>query len=55
MPHTRARPTRDGTVVTVVACPSVTCEALGQPVGDEARNDDAAIALWNRLGGRKVA
>lgn len=55
MPHTRARSRADGTVVTLVACPNLDCEAIGPAVEDEARNDATAVALWNRDGGRKAA
>jgi hypothetical protein len=55
IPHFRYRPTREGTVITTVACPNLGCEALGPSVEDFERNAALAADQWNRLGGRKAA
>jgi hypothetical protein len=55
MPRLRARKTREGTIVTQVTCPGLTCEAQGLPIEDFERNDMVAAELWNRHGGRKAA
>lgn len=55
MPHTVARRTGDGTIITRVVCPNLTCEAWGPSVEDFERNDEAATRQWNQHGGRKAA